>query len=239
MEYLILLYIYIFIIGCVLGSFYNVCIYRIPIKKSVVLGRSACMTCGKTLGWSEMIPILSYMFLRGRCKKCKTPFSIRYALVEGLCGLLFLSSFIIYGLSIQAIIVCAFFSVMVISCFIYYDTGKIYIQAAFIIGLLSLIMLLMELKLIVLFWGILGSVCLTIPVLLTEFITHKVNKNKIIFVSCLGLFLGLHASVVLILVSICIHIVTKICRIDKPTFALGFLFGSVIGMITRSPILFQ
>ena len=127
---------------------------------------------------------------------------------------------------------------MVISCFIYYDTGKIYIQAAFIIGLLSLIMLLMELKLIVLFWGILGSVCLTIPVLLTEFITHKVNKNKIIFVSCLGLFLGLHASVVLILVSIC-HIVTKICRIDKPTFALGFLFGSVIGMIARSPILFQ
>ena len=73
MEYLILLYIYIFIIGCVLGSFYNVCIPHTN-QKSVVLGRSACMTCGKTLGWSEMIPILSYMFLRGRCKSARPRF---------------------------------------------------------------------------------------------------------------------------------------------------------------------
>ena len=77
-----------FIIGACIGSFLNVLIYRIPRKLEWVKTPSACPSCGHRLGALDLIPILSWIFLRGRCRYCGTEFSSRYAIVELICGLI-------------------------------------------------------------------------------------------------------------------------------------------------------
>lgn len=83
--------IFIFFLGLCVGSFLNVCIYRIPERKSVVSPPSHCPKCDHMIRWYENIPLLSWLFLKGRCSNCKTSISIRYFCVELLTALMFLS----------------------------------------------------------------------------------------------------------------------------------------------------
>jgi prepilin signal peptidase PulO-like enzyme (type II secretory pathway) len=78
-----------FILGSVIGSFLNVCIYRIPEGISIVSPRSRCPQCGTPIRWYHNIPILSWLFLKGRCAYCGVKVSARYLLVEALTGGLF------------------------------------------------------------------------------------------------------------------------------------------------------
>lgn len=85
---LILLLVAFFILGLIIGSFLNVVIYRFNTKKSLG-GRSACMSCMNKLSWYELIPLFSFLGLKGRCRNCKTKISIQYPLVEFATGLIF------------------------------------------------------------------------------------------------------------------------------------------------------
>lgn len=75
--------------GACIGSFLNVCIYRIPLDQSIIKPRSHCMTCGKLIPWYHNLPVISYFLLRGKCANCKAPFSFRYAGIEMLTAFLF------------------------------------------------------------------------------------------------------------------------------------------------------
>lgn len=78
-----------FVVGLTIGSFLNVCIYRIPRKRSLVLPRSFCPACNTLVRWYDNIPVFSYLLLRGRCRTCSASISIRYPLVEVLTGYVF------------------------------------------------------------------------------------------------------------------------------------------------------
>jgi leader peptidase (prepilin peptidase)/N-methyltransferase len=86
--------------GAIVGSFLNVCIYRLPRGTSVVWPASACARCGRGLAWFENIPVVSYLALAGRCRTCREPISIRYPIVELLTALMFVGGWWYYGPSL-------------------------------------------------------------------------------------------------------------------------------------------
>ena len=105
---------FIFIYGLLVGSFLNVCIYRIPLNKTVVHGRSFCPNCHSLIPWYLNIPLFSYLFLKGRCKSCQMPISPIYPAVELLNAVLWLMAYHVYGFSAQGITIAILFSVMII-----------------------------------------------------------------------------------------------------------------------------
>lgn len=86
-----------FLLGTVVGSFLNVCIYRLPRDLSVAKGRSHCPACNKTIGWYDNIPLVSWLLLGAKCRHCGAPISWQYPLVEGVTGVLFFLVFLRFG----------------------------------------------------------------------------------------------------------------------------------------------
>ena len=93
-------------LGLIFGSFANVCIYRMPRNMSVIKPNSHCTSCNAFIKWYDNIPILSYIFLKGKCRKCKSKISIKYPLVEFSCGVLFVSMYYLYGFVFMLIPFC-------------------------------------------------------------------------------------------------------------------------------------
>jgi leader peptidase (prepilin peptidase)/N-methyltransferase len=111
-------YILSFIFGTVIGSFLNVCIYRLPKEESIVYPGSHCTSCNEPISFYNNIPILSYLFLMGKCSKCNSKISLRYPLVEILTGLLFLATVWSFGLSIETLFYLIFISALIPITFI-------------------------------------------------------------------------------------------------------------------------
>ena len=110
--------ILIFILGLIVGSFSNVCIYRIPKNESIIYPASHCPKCSSPIKPVDNVPILSYILLKGRCRNCKKKISIQYPSVELLTGLIYLIIYLIYGLNIQTLIYIILSSALIIIAFI-------------------------------------------------------------------------------------------------------------------------
>jgi leader peptidase (prepilin peptidase)/N-methyltransferase len=108
----------IFILGLIVGSFSNVCIYRIPRNESIAYPASHCPKCHSNISPKDNIPLLSYILLKGRCRNCKSKISIQYPIVELLTGLIYLIIYLIYDLSIQTLIYIILASALIIISFI-------------------------------------------------------------------------------------------------------------------------
>lgn len=108
----------IFIFGLVVGSFLNVCIYRIPRKKSIILPGSFCPHCGASIHPLDNIPLLSYLVLAGKCRHCRGPISLRYPLVEFITGLLFALLYMRFGLSRSLLVYAIFIAALLVITFI-------------------------------------------------------------------------------------------------------------------------
>ena len=110
--------IFVIILGALWGSFANVCILRLPQNKGVVSGRSYCPKCKKKIIWKDNIPIISYILLKGKCRKCKKPISSQYALVEMLSLISFVSIYYLYGISFTTVLLIILALVLIIIFFI-------------------------------------------------------------------------------------------------------------------------
>ncbi len=113
------------VLGLVVGSFLNVVIRRLPKGESLAYPPSYCPSCGHRLGPKDLVPVLSYLALRGRCRYCQARISPRYPLVEGLTGLLFGLVALFYPPSLEAFLVFAFLSFLVALSFIDLDTYEL------------------------------------------------------------------------------------------------------------------
>ncbi|MBW2039774.1 MAG: prepilin peptidase [Deltaproteobacteria bacterium] len=107
-----------FVFGATIGSFLNVCIYRIPQEGSIVSPSSHCPHCGTPIHFYDNIPLLSFILLRGRCRACNAPISFRYPLVELLTGIFSITLLLRYGISPLYLVYFAFFASLTVVSFI-------------------------------------------------------------------------------------------------------------------------
>jgi len=116
-----MLFVFVFTLGAIIGSFLNVCIYRIPAGESIVHPPSRCPACGSGIRWYQNVPVLSYMLLGGKCASCRTRISPRYPLVEALTGVLFVLVFYHFGFQGATLVYWLFAAALVTITFIDLD----------------------------------------------------------------------------------------------------------------------
>jgi len=114
-----------FVFGLIVGSFLNVCIHRIPRKKSIVFPGSRCPSCRKPIRWYDNVPVISYLVLRGKCRECGSKISLRYPVVELLSGFTALLAYYQYGVSEFSFVAFAFLASLIVVAFVDLDTMEI------------------------------------------------------------------------------------------------------------------
>ena len=197
----VILYSYIFILGIVIGSFLNVCIYRYPIHLSISKGYSFCPQCNHRLMPIDLIPVFSYLFLKGKCRYCGDPIPLRYPFVELLGGLAFLLAFHVYGVSwlfvIEAILLC----VCIVVAFIDIDTMEILDGTHFILLALALCTLLIQSNTIS--SALIGSLFISVPLGLIAWLSKGgIGGGDVKLMASAGALLGASNIVLAALIGI-------------------------------------
>lgn len=135
----------VFLFGICIGSFLNVCIYRIPKNEDIVKLPSHCMSCGRRLKWYELIPVFSFLFQGGKCRGCKTKLSIQYPIIELLNGILYLIIAYKFGYTIQTLLYCALASCLIVITVIDWRTFEIPLGCNIFILCLGVVQVLFDL----------------------------------------------------------------------------------------------
>lgn len=181
MDYI--LYILIFCIGTLFGSFFTLAVYRIPIRQDITHTRSYCPNCNHKLGFWDMIPVLSYVFLGGKCRYCKQKIRPRYLLLEILSGIVF----VLFALSIKLSIFSFNQSILV-----YFIVGLLYIAALFIIAGIDKERIRIE-KPVLLF----GFICASLYMMYLYIVENNANMYRYVIYLILSCLLILFSIVYL------------------------------------------
>ena len=231
-----------FILGAVFGSFLNCAAVRIVNKESVVKGRSHCMSCGHALGVLDLIPLFSWLFLKGKCRYCKTKIPARYFLSELFMAVMTALCLLMFDLSFLAlrnfILLCCLFALSMV------DIDSLIIPNRFIlipIGAWAAYIPLAEKPLIYLRDGLIAGAVFGVGLLLISLLMDKVLKKeslgggdiKLFFV--MGLYLGLAKGLLALLVSCVFGLVFVIIKKKKKE---PFPFGPSISLATWLCLLF-
>ena len=184
MDYI--LYLLIFCIGTVFGSFFTLAVYRIPLRKDITHTRSYCPNCNHKLSFWDMIPILSYIFLGGKCRYCKKTIRPRYLLLEVLSGVVFVLFALSFKLNIFHILIG---ETEVIA---YLITGFLYIATMFIIAGIDKENIKVE-KPVVLF----GFICVTIYIIYLYIVGIETNMYRYVIYLILFAILTVFSTIYL------------------------------------------
>ncbi len=212
---------FLFIMGLIFGSFANVCIYRMPRDMSIMKPASHCTNCNNFIKWYDNIPIISYLFLRGKCRNCGAKISFIYPAIEFLCGLLFASMYFHFGFSYVLMPFCLLaFSLLVITA-IDFEFQIIPDEFSFMLMIVGLI--------ISFFNPILGDAFL--QRILNSFIGLLVGGGSLLFVAIVGKWIfkkdAMGGGDIKLMAGVGAFI-----GWEKVLFAifLGSLFGSIVGI---------
>lgn len=116
----------IFFFGSIIGSFLNVCIFRIPKEESIAFPPSHCGKCNSELKVKDLFPIFSYLFLKGKCRYCNEKVSIQYPIIEALTGLSFVLLYLTFGLTISLVTFMLFTALFIVIAIIDFKTQDVY-----------------------------------------------------------------------------------------------------------------
>ncbi len=131
-----LIILYIAVLGLIIGSFLNVCIYRIPTEQSIISPPSHCTGCNTRLKALDLIPVFSWVFLRGKCRYCGEKVSARYPIVEGLTSIVFVLSYLRFSISVEFLAAIVLSCLLICEAFVDFDL-KIIPNEFIVAGMLS------------------------------------------------------------------------------------------------------
>lgn len=237
---------YIFIIGLIIGSFLNVCIYRIPKGESISYPPSHCTVCGKRIKPYDLIPVISWIILRGKCRSCGDRISIRYALIEMATGISFILTYLKYGLTLEGLKFFILIPFIIVIGMIDFDTTDIYsitTWSAIAIGIVFIIInyfLGMPVKNYIL-GGLTAGGFITFIILLTK----GMGWGDAELCLLCGLFLGFKQSLLMLMLSFIIGgisallliLLKKKTRKDYIPFGPSIAMGALIVMFFGGRIL--
>ena len=144
MQTLIPIYILVFLYGIVIGSFLNVCIYRIPKGEDIVKTSSHCMNCGHILKWYDLFPVFSFLALKGKCRYCGIKLSVQYPIIEVFNGILYCFIVGVKGVNANSIIYCLFASALLTLSVIDFRTMEIPVGINYFILVLGILHLVLN-----------------------------------------------------------------------------------------------
>ncbi len=181
----------IFLIGAAVGSFLNVVIYRLPRRESLIAPRSRCLSCGEGLGVIDLIPVLSYVILGGRCRHCKRSYSARYMTVELFTGLTALGALYALGPTLHALLAFIAVACLIVIFFIDLDHFIIPDETVAIVATVGLILDI----------GALMSQGRSVAVVFHEMLTPELTYEVVLPMSLVGMAVGAGLFVVIAYVS--------------------------------------
>jgi leader peptidase (prepilin peptidase)/N-methyltransferase len=237
-----------FLLGLFFGSFFNVCIWRIPRRKSIAFPPSHCPRCKAPIRFYDNIPILSYLLLGARCRKCGQSISGRYPLVEGLTGVLFLLLALKLGISWEFLRGLVFTGLLVIISFIDLDFKLIpdaISMPGVVVGLLS--SLLVQEFVPSLIGATLGAAIIFLAGWLWKLATRKagMGSGDIVLAAMMGAFLGWQQLLLAIFIGVVLGVIIggggallKKRNLDRPIpFGPFLALGSVTALFLGQAIL--
>ena len=174
----VIIAIYIFIIGTIMGSFFNVVAHRLSNNESIIKPGSHCESCQHLLKWYELIPIISFLIQGGRCRQCHTKLSWWYPLMEIITGLFYLFSYLYFGLSPDFFISLVISSVLVITCITDFNYLIILDEPLVIGSILIIIITLITSGLVDTLIAILSGLLLFFFMLLVKILGDKAFKRE-------------------------------------------------------------
>ncbi len=207
-------YIIIFIFGITIGSFLNVCIYRIPLGESIVTAPSHCMTCGRKLKWYDMVPVFSWLVLGGKCRNCKSKISVQYPIIEGVNGILYVVICAVNGLEWSSMIYCFMASALLVLSIIDWRTYEIPFGINVFLFVLGIAMTILDRGNLV--EHLIGMICVSVLLGILYLLTggRAIGGGDIKLMFACGLILG--------------------WKLILLAFFLGCIIGSVVHIIRMS-----
>ena len=207
--YYIVIYAFMFIFGVCVGSFLNVCIYRLPLGESLTKKNSHCMTCGEEIKRYDLIPIISWCILRGKCRHCGARISPRYTVVEFLNGAIWLVTalyFDIVALPMYIILTCLMFSALIVVFFMDWDTQLINTWVVVFIGVLAVaeIILCRDYDSASISSHIIGAFVVSVPLAIVTLLSHEkaMGWGDVFLMIAAGLYLGIQGALVALAVAL-------------------------------------
>ncbi len=245
MEYVVGVTIFIF--GIIIGSFLNVCIYRIPKGESIAFPPSHCGSCGHNLKVWDLVPIFSWLFLKGRCRYCGEKVSKQYPLIEGATGLLFVFLYLKFGFTIELLKYMIFASILIVIGIIDFKTQDVYDSTIFFLGISGVVFTIIEFfmdKQVSFVSIILG---IAIPTLIIGIFAWfgAMGWGDVEIIGVVGLFLGFKLNMLNLFISIVLGGIAAVVlmiwkrRGGKDTMAFGpyIALSSYITLLFGSEIL--
>ncbi|MBO5575236.1 MAG: prepilin peptidase [Ruminococcus sp.] len=234
--YYTVIYFFIFLFGVCVGSFLNVCIYRLPKNEGLIKRNSHCMTCGEEIKRRDLIPIISWCLLRGKCRNCGAKISPRYTVVEALNGVLWLFTalwFDIVARPMYIILTCLMISALVVVFFMDWDTQLINTWVVVFIAVLAVleIILCRNTTNLEISSHIIGAFAVSVPLMIVTLISKEkaMGWGDVYLMAAGGLYLGTQG----ILVALGVALISgSICGLAIKHFSGNskFAFGPYLSL---------
>lgn len=201
----LIMWLIIFLFGSIIGSFLNVCIFRVPKEESIVFPASHCGSCNTKLKGKDLVPIISFLALKGKCRYCDDKVSIQYPLIEIATGILFVIVYLKFGLSIDFLKFVTLTSVLLVIGIIDYKTQYVYssvIMTGIIFGIIFLTITLITGEKLNLINAAIGALIPAVILAIIVWTTNGMGWGDVEIIFMIGIFLGLKLNLLNLFISI-------------------------------------